>query len=144
MHGTSLRVGYSKFIAATDTNISVAAYRFSTAGYLNLTDAAIGARSWRMHGGDINSVYRQRNRMQVSVNQKLEGSRHDVRDGLVAELLESRRQRHVVPGGLHQRFKYGTYSLTAGRTRIAGRHVVERLHAQHDHSARSQGSTRRC
>src|SRR5476649_2279196 len=27
MHGTSLRVGYSKFIAATDTNISVAAYR---------------------------------------------------------------------------------------------------------------------
>jgi outer membrane usher protein len=70
MHGTSLRVGYSKLIAATDTNVSVAAYRFSTAGYMNLSDAA-SVRDIADHGGDINSIYRQRNRMQVSVNQKL-------------------------------------------------------------------------
>jgi outer membrane usher protein len=70
MRGTSLRVGYSKFIAATDTNVSVAAYRFSTAGYMNLNDAA-SVRDIADHGGDINSIYRQRNRMQVSVNQKL-------------------------------------------------------------------------
>jgi outer membrane usher protein len=70
MRGTSLRVGYSKFVAATDTNVSVAAYRFSTAGYLNLNDAA-SIRDIADHGGDINSIYRQRNRMQASVNQKL-------------------------------------------------------------------------
>ncbi|WP_174364170.1 fimbria/pilus outer membrane usher protein, partial [uncultured Caballeronia sp.] len=70
MHGASLRVGYSKFVGATNTNVSVAAYRFSTAGYLNLNDAA-SIRDISEHGGDIDAIYRQRNRMQVSVNQKL-------------------------------------------------------------------------
>ncbi|MEA3085500.1 MAG: outer rane usher protein, partial [Paraburkholderia sp.] len=70
MRGTSLRVGYSKFIDPTDTNIAVAAYRYSTAGFMNLSDAA-SVRDLAMRGGDTNSVYRQRNRFQLTVNQTL-------------------------------------------------------------------------
>jgi outer membrane usher protein len=46
----------------------VAAYRYSTAGFLNLSDAA-SVRDAALHGGDINLVDRQRNRFQVTVNQ---------------------------------------------------------------------------
>ena len=38
--GQSMRVSYSKIFPDTQTSISVAAYRYSTSGYFNLTDAA--------------------------------------------------------------------------------------------------------
>jgi len=37
--GQSVRITYSKIIPSTQTNFSVAAYRYSTGGYLSLTDA---------------------------------------------------------------------------------------------------------
>jgi outer membrane usher protein len=116
MHGTSLRVGYSKFIAATDTNVSVAAYRFSTAGYLNLNDAA-SIRDIADHGGDINSIYRQRNRMQVSVNQKLGEHGTVFVSGSTQNYWNRGGADTLFQAGYTNSFKYGTYSLTAGRTR---------------------------
>jgi len=116
MHGTSLRVGYSKFIAATDTNVSVAAYRFSTAGYMNLNDAAT-VRDMADHGGDINSIYRQRNRMQVSVNQKLGDHGTMFVTGSSQNYWNRGGADTLFQAGYTNAFKYGTYSLTAGRTR---------------------------
>jgi outer membrane usher protein len=116
MHGTSLRVGYSKFIAATDTNISVAAYRFSTSGYLNLNDAA-SIRDIAAHGGDINSIYRQRNRMQVSVNQKLGEHGTVFVSGSTQNYWNRGGADTLFQAGYTNSFKYGTYSVTAGRTR---------------------------
>ncbi|MFM0730243.1 fimbrial biogenesis outer membrane usher protein [Paraburkholderia sediminicola] len=117
MRGTSLRIGYSKFIDSTDTNIAVAAYRYSTAGFLSLSDAA-SVRDLAMHGGDTSSVYRQRNRFQVTVNQNLKGH------GTV--FLSASSQQYWNHGsdtfyqaGYTNSFKYGTYSITAGRTRNA-------------------------
>src|SRR5471032_2824098 len=116
MHGTSLRVGYSKFIAATDTNIAVAAYRFSTAGYMNLNDAAM-VRDIADHGGDINAIYRQRNRMQVSVNQKLGDHGTMFVTGSSQNYWNHGGNDMLFQAGYTNAFKYGTYSLTAGRTR---------------------------
>ncbi len=116
MHGTSLRVGYSKFVAATDTNVSVAAYRFSTAGYMNLNDAA-SVRDIADHGGDINSIYRQRNRMQVSVNQKLGDHGTMFVTGSSQNYWNRGGADTLFQAGYTNAFKYGTYSLTAGRTR---------------------------
>ena len=39
--GQSVRLSYSKIFTDTNTSLSVAAYRYSTSGYLNLTDAAL-------------------------------------------------------------------------------------------------------
>lgn len=42
--GQSMRISYSKLVPETQTTFAVAAYRYSTAGFLNVTDAAL-ARS---------------------------------------------------------------------------------------------------
>jgi len=116
LRGTSLRLSYSKMIAPTNTNITVSAYRFSTAGFLNLTDAA-SVRDQAMHGGDTNSVYRERGRVQISVNQTFKDY------GSVFLTASSQRywnRDHAdtfYQAGYTNSFKYGTYSLTAGRTR---------------------------
>jgi outer membrane usher protein len=116
MRGTSLRVGYSKFIDPTDTNISVAAYRYSTAGFLNLSDAA-NMRDQAMRGGDLNSLYRQRSRLQLTVNQNIK----DHGTLFVSASSQQYWNRGGVDtfyqAGYTDSFKYGTYSVTAGRTR---------------------------
>ncbi len=116
MHGLSLRVGYSKFVSATDTNVSIAAYRFSTDGYLNLNDAA-SVRDIAEHGGDINSVYRQRNRVQVSINQKLGEHGTMFVTGSSQNYWNRGGSDTLFQAGYTNAFKYGTYSFTAGRTR---------------------------
>nr|WP_279236938.1 fimbrial biogenesis outer membrane usher protein [Dyella sp. RRB7] len=50
--GQSLRVSYSKLLPETQTSFTVAAYRYSTSGYLSLTDAA-QARDFARRGLDI-------------------------------------------------------------------------------------------
>jgi outer membrane usher protein len=47
--GRSMRLSYSKILPQTNTSLSVAAYRYSTRGYLSLTDAAL-ARDYARRG----------------------------------------------------------------------------------------------
>jgi len=49
--GRSVRVTYSKIIPSTQTSLTVAAYRYSTSGYLSLSDAAL-ARDYARRGLD--------------------------------------------------------------------------------------------
>ncbi|REE23256.1 outer membrane usher protein [Paraburkholderia sp. BL27I4N3] len=114
--GTSWRIGYSKFIDPTNTNIAIAAYRYSTAGYMSLTDAAT-LRDRAMRGDDLNSVYRQRSRFQITLNQNFK------RYGTV--FLNASAQQYwnrsgndlFYQAGYTNSFRYGTYSISAGRTR---------------------------
>jgi outer membrane usher protein len=116
MRGTSLRIGYSKFIDPTDTNIAVAAYRYSTAGFLNLSDAA-SVRDQAMHGGDINSVYRQRNRLQLTINQNFKDHGSVFLSASSQQYWNHSGSDTFYQAGYTNSFKYGTYSITAGRTR---------------------------
>jgi outer membrane usher protein len=118
MRGTSLRIGYSKFIDPTGTNISVAAYRYSTAGFMSLTDAA-SVRDLAMHGGDTNSVYRQRNRFQLSVNQNFKDHGTVFLSASAQQYWNHDGSDMFYQAGYTNSFKYGTYSITAGRTRNA-------------------------
>ncbi|CAE6746040.1 fimbria/pilus outer membrane usher protein [Paraburkholderia haematera] len=118
MRGTSLRIGYSKFFDPTDTSISVAAYRYSTAGYLNLADAA-SVRDLAMHGGDTNSVYRQRNRFQLTVNQNFKEHGTVFLSASSQQYWNHSGNDTFYQAGYTNSFKYGTYSVTAGRTRNA-------------------------
>lgn len=47
--GQSMRLSYSKILPETDTSLTVAAYRYSTRGYLSLADAAL-ARDYARRG----------------------------------------------------------------------------------------------
>ncbi|KDP86738.1 fimbrial protein [Cupriavidus sp. SK-3] len=68
--GSSVRVSYAKNVVATGTNVSIAAYRYSTAGYFGLNDAML-ARDQAERGLSIDTVYRQRNRASLTLNQRL-------------------------------------------------------------------------
>ncbi|SOE99175.1 outer membrane usher protein [Burkholderia sp. OK233] len=118
MRGTTLRIGYSKFIDPTDTNISVAAYRYSTAGFMNLTDAA-SVRDLAMRGGDTNSVYRQRNRFQLTVNQNFKEHGTVFLNASAQQYWNHGGNDTFYQAGYTNSFKYGTYSITAGRARNA-------------------------
>jgi P pilus assembly protein, porin PapC len=66
--GQSVRISYSKLVPATDTNFTVAAYRYSSSGFWALRDAML-ARSAVAAGQDPSAVDRQRNQVQLTMNQ---------------------------------------------------------------------------
>ncbi|WP_240462088.1 fimbria/pilus outer membrane usher protein [Burkholderia sp. Nafp2/4-1b] len=68
--GQSVRVSYSKSMESTGTNIAVAAYRYSSRGYWTMRDA-MSARERAAAGTDPNDAYRQRNQVQLTLNQTL-------------------------------------------------------------------------
>lgn len=69
--GSSWRFSYSKDIDATDTNLTLAAYRYSTENYFGVSDAAVYINSADARSGG--KLQRVRNQLQVSINQPLGG-----------------------------------------------------------------------
>lgn len=65
--GQSMRLSYSKFVPATSTNMSIAAYRYASSGFWSMRDAMTA----RANGGAAANVDRPRNQFQLSVNQRL-------------------------------------------------------------------------
>jgi outer membrane usher protein len=117
LRGNSLHIGYSKFIDPTSTNITVGAYRYSDAGYLNFSDAAM-LRDLAQHGGNVNVADRQRGRMQLTVNQNLSNNHGSVFLTASSQHYWNRPGNDVLyQAGYSNNFKFGTYSVTAGRTR---------------------------
>ncbi|HHW4682617.1 MAG TPA: fimbria/pilus outer membrane usher protein, partial [Xylella sp.] len=68
--GTSVRLSYSKLLSPTNTNVTLAAYRYSTSGFYGLQDA-IMAMDYERQGISSAAVYRQRSQLQLTVNQSL-------------------------------------------------------------------------
>ncbi len=87
--GWMARLSYSRTFAPTNTTLSIAGYRYSTAGYRDLGDV-LGVRESLRSGESWESTsYLQRSRFEVSVNQSLQslgsiyvsGSTQDYRSG---------------------------------------------------------------
>ncbi|MBV6322441.1 fimbria/pilus outer membrane usher protein [Duganella violaceipulchra] len=68
--GQSLRLRYSKLLPTSRTNLTLAAYRYSSSGYWGLSDAT-AARDLLAAGQDIRAVDRQRNQLQLTLSQPL-------------------------------------------------------------------------
>lgn len=68
--GTSLRLGYNKNIAGTGTDLAMAAYRYSTRGFVSVQDLS-AMRDAHARGQAGSDAARQRHRMDVSINQTL-------------------------------------------------------------------------
>ncbi|PRE89623.1 fimbria/pilus outer membrane usher protein [Burkholderia gladioli] len=70
-HGQSVRISYSKLIRSTNTNVTVAAYRYSSSGYLGLQNA-MQLRDPQTGGvNGLLSGRSQRGQVQVTLNQSL-------------------------------------------------------------------------
>ncbi|WP_306716754.1 fimbria/pilus outer membrane usher protein [Burkholderia dolosa] len=68
--GQSFRISYAKTVAATGTNVAIAAYRYSTNGYFGLNDA-MAARDRSKSRVTSGMLYRQRNRASLTTSQQL-------------------------------------------------------------------------
>ncbi|HKT96683.1 MAG TPA: fimbria/pilus outer membrane usher protein [Paraburkholderia sp.] len=69
-NGQSLRISYSRVFASADTNVTLAAYRYSTSGFLSLVDA-MNLRDLSRRGIDNTSNGIQKGRLQLTLNQNL-------------------------------------------------------------------------
>lgn len=71
--GQSVRVSFSKLLAPTNTNITVAAYRYNSRGFLGLPDA-IALRELDDRFSNVGDPAIQRGRLQLNISQQLPGN----------------------------------------------------------------------
>lgn len=68
--GQSVRLTYSKLVPSTDTNIAIAAYRYSSRGFWTARNAMY-ARSRVSSGARADDLNRERSQIQLTLNQNL-------------------------------------------------------------------------
>lgn len=118
MAGQSLKLGYSKFLAGTGTNFSVAAYRYSTSGYLGLQDALL-TRDLVRRGLGASAVQRQRSRFELTLNQTLGNAGALYVTGSLVHYWQRRGTDVQYQAGYTHHIGSLSYTLSASRTRDA-------------------------
>lgn len=115
--GNSYRLNYQRYVARTGTNVGLAAYRYSTRGFLTLNDLA------RVHDDDWGQRGRARQRYQITFSQRLgERSSLNLSGGHVAYWDRSERRNDLQLGfqSTWGRANYAVsalrYQLQSGRT----------------------------
>lgn len=123
LSGTSVRATYSKLIEPTNSNISVAAYRFSSSGFLDFNSALVFVDAARrgLSAAASTSLWRARNRLSVTASQSFGDAGGQV---YVAGFTQNYWAR---PGsdtqfqvGYSNRYRQVGYTLSVSRTRVAG------------------------
>lgn len=116
LSGQSYQVSYSKLINETNSNLSLAAYRFSTDGYMDFM-TAMQTRDAVAQGYSSDSIWRAKNRMTLTAGQGLPGNWGQLyvsgslqnywnRDG-------SEKQYQI---GYNNRYKSLSYGLSVNRS----------------------------
>jgi outer membrane usher protein len=70
--GESLRLSYSKLVAYSQTNLTLATYRYSSSGFYSFSDA-ITARQAALSGAAPETLDHTRSQLQININQTLPG-----------------------------------------------------------------------
>ncbi|GLR07474.1 fimbrial protein [Mixta theicola] len=119
--GVSVRASYSKFISATNSSVSIAAYRFSSSGYLDLTSATqlvdIHQKADRIGGSQLN---RPHNRLSLTLNQRLgESSGNIYTSGYVENYWDRQGSDVQYQLGYTNRFRLVNYGISINRAKTA-------------------------
>ncbi|WP_081079152.1 fimbria/pilus outer membrane usher protein [Burkholderia territorii] len=128
-NGSSIRVSYSKTIPTTNTDIALAAYRYSTNGYFGLNDALV-ARNAVKSGKSVESVWRQRNRASLTLSQRLgdRGGRLSV-TASAANYWNRPGSDTNYSAGYSNTFRNLSYSISATRQRSSSGEMNTMLYA---------------
>ncbi|WP_346779222.1 fimbria/pilus outer membrane usher protein [Burkholderia sp. Ac-20365] len=118
LRGSSLHISYSKFVDATDTNLAIGAYRYSSANYLNLTDAA-RLRDYVSHGSTGAAANRTRGQFQLTISQGLKRYGSVFISASSQDYWNRSGRDLFFQAGYSNDFRFGTYSVTLGRTENA-------------------------
>ncbi len=114
--GESLRLGYNKNITDIGTNLAVAAYRYSTPGYVSFNDA-VNLRNVVAYGQNPYTVPLQRNRLDLNLNQTLgEGNGQLYATASRIDYWNRPGSQINYSVGYSNRFKSVNYSFSAQRS----------------------------
>ncbi len=129
IQGSSVRLSYSKNLPNSGTHFSLLAYRYSTSGYLGLSDA-IALQDYVDRGNRAESFARLRDRLDINVNQQLgdDGGQVYV-TGSSLKYWNREGQRLNFALGYSNQWRGNSYSLMA-----------QRMRASSGGTARNQGS----
>ncbi|MGE4802236.1 fimbria/pilus outer membrane usher protein [Yersinia hibernica] len=112
--GNSYKIDYTKYVGETDTNLTLAAYRYSSHGFYTFREASLDHYGSSNGSDDIG--FRTRNRLSVNVSQR-------VADNMAVNLNssfysywgnENASQQYAVT--FNHSLRYFSYALTAMRT----------------------------
>lgn len=119
LSGQSYRINYSKYIPETRSNITLAAYRFSSSGYLNYI-TAMQTRNAAQQGDDTNDIQRSKNRFSLTVNQDLSDDWGSIyASASMEDYWNSREQNKQFQFGYSNRYGIVSYDLNIGRSQSA-------------------------
>lgn len=114
--GQSYKLGYSKLLPEMGTNITVAAYRYSTAGYLSFRDA-LSAMELERNQLSLDALRRQRSEFQLTLNQNLGGRRGALYvTGSVRDYWRERGRATQYQFGYNNRYENISYSVSVQQT----------------------------
>ncbi|MBL5904475.1 fimbria/pilus outer membrane usher protein [Serratia fonticola] len=110
MNGQSYRVMYSKRLDLTNTELAVAAYRYSNSDYLTLQNVA------QLKGNARDTLYRPRERLQMNISQPVGDWGNVYLSGITESSWEASGRSTTYQAGYGTGFSWGTTSVSLGRT----------------------------
>ncbi|WP_137009372.1 fimbria/pilus outer membrane usher protein [Aquitalea aquatilis] len=116
--GQSYRISFNKLFYNTGTNVTLAAYRYSTSGYLNIQDA-LNARdkieNYSNSQGFIDGYARVRSRAEININQTFGTNSSAYISGSTQSYWAAQRSNSQFQAGIRQGYRWGNIGLNAGR-----------------------------
>ena len=110
--GNSYRLNYQRYVAATGTNFGLAAYRYTTRGFLTLNEVA------RLQDDDWTPTGRARQRYQVNFSQKLGERSNLYLSGGHVSYWDSARRRNDLQLGFQSVAGRANYSVSVLRYQV--------------------------
>ncbi|WP_175924599.1 fimbria/pilus outer membrane usher protein [Burkholderia latens] len=126
--GMSWRLSYAKSLPKTDTNLTVAAYRYSTAGFYSLQDAVNARNAADIGSYPAQELYRSRSRVQLNINQPI-GSGSLYAMGSLTDYWNRQGSDLQMQIGYSGTTRWGGYSLSLQRVRDAFGNVDNQIYA---------------
>ncbi|PXW44361.1 outer membrane usher protein [Klebsiella oxytoca] len=115
--GQSYRLSYSKFLPQTNSNLTIAAYRYTTSGYYDYS-TAMRVRDELEHHGSAENIWRPKNRFNITVNQGLSENWGQVyATGYTQDYWNEDQSDLQYQVGYSNSWRTVNYSLSAARVR---------------------------
>lgn len=117
--GQSVRFSFAKILPVTNTNVTLASYRYSSSGYYDINDAMLLRNSQqRANSGYYSSSINRKNRIQVSAAQNLSDTWGNINiSASTQDYWNKSGQDTEYQIGYSNSFKRFTLNINANRTR---------------------------
>lgn len=116
--GNSFRVGFSRYLETTNTDLTLAAYKYSTAGYYTFREASLERYA---HSTNQESDYRAKQRLTLTIGQRLWNDAYLNFTGSMYQYWDNRPGTRQYSLTYNKSERYFSYSLTGMRTMNSNR-----------------------